>query len=471
MNKTLFAKLVAVVALTAIIAIALFMIESTIAERKQFHESAVQSIAHDSVFAQSIVGPILITPYTEDYDEAESYTTDDNQKKTRMVPRKRQHLLAVYPDNLDIHGNIALDQRYRGIHKVQVYTGQHQISGSFMMPRPEAFERSIANSKLTIGQPFVSIGISDVRGIHRIDGITWGGKSLAFQQGSGVPALANGLHAPLSDAITHDFDPASAAPIKFSFELKLDGMQTLSFTPVGKNNQITLVSKWPHPQFYGRFLPTAQTRLVTHDGFTASWDISTLATNAQSALTAAINGGESIANAAGAAEIDNFGVGFIEPINVYSMSERAVKYGLLFIVLTFSAFFLFEILKQLPIHPVQYGLVGLALALFFLLLISLSEQIDFLCAYLIASSACIMLNGFYLAQVLHNWKRGFGFGAALTLLYGVLYGVLQSENNALLMGSILLFGVLAAIMIATRKVDWYRVGKDNADLAGSAMTG
>ena len=469
MNKTLFTKLLAVLAITAIIAVALLMIESTIVERKQFHETAVQSIAHDSVFAQSVVGPVLITPYTEEFEEAESYSTDDNQRKTRMVARKKQRFLTVYPENLDVQGKVELDQRYRGIHKVQVYTGTHQISGSFILPRSEAFDHSVANSRLTVGQAFVSIGISDVRGIHRLDGINWGGKRLEFQQGSGVPALSSGLHAVL-DSSGHDADPATATPIKFSFEMKLDGMQTLSFTPVARNNQITINSRWPHPEFYGRFLPTAQTRIVTHDGFSATWDISALASNAQSALTAAINSGLPVANAAGVAEIDSFGVSFIEPINVYSMSERAVKYGLLFIVLTFSAFFLFEILKQLPIHPVQYGLVGFALALFFLLLLSLSEQITFLYAYLVASSACILLNGFYLAQVLHNWKRGFGFGMALTLLYSVLYGVLQSENNALLMGSILLFGVLAAIMIATRKVDWYRIGKDKIDLVESTIS-
>jgi inner membrane protein len=161
---------------------------------------------------------------------------------------------------------------------------------------------------------------------------------------------------------------------------------------------------------------------------------------------------------------------FIEPVNVYSMADRATKYGLLFVALTFAAFFLFEVLKRLPIHPVQYGLVGLALALFFLLLVSLSEHIDFTQAYVAASTACIALLGYYLSHVLHDWKRGTGFAAALAVLYGVLFGLLNSENNALVMGAILLFAVLSAIMVATRKVDWYRLGEGADDAPAASHT-
>jgi len=462
MNKTLFVKIVAVVALTAIIAVALAMIESTIVERKQFHDEAVRSIAQDSVHEQSVVGPILIVPYTEEYTESVTETDDKKHERISKINHSIQRQLILYPEDLKISGNIAIDQRYRGIHKVLVYSGLHDISGTFVMPGAKSFVLGRTDSRLVLGQAFLSIGIDDVRGIHKLDGINWGGKRLEFQQGSGLAAYPSGLHAPL-DALNTD----QAIPVDFSFNLALDGIEQLSFTPVGKNNRIELKSNWPHPQFAGRFLPAPQSRIVSANGFGAIWEISSLASNAQPALSNIINAKE----ANNLSTVDSFSVGFIEPINVYSMAERAVKYGLLFIVLTFSAFFLFEILKQLPIHPVQYGLVGLALALFFLLLVSLSEQIAFLRAYLIASGACILLNGFYLAHVLRNWKRGFGFGLALTLLYGVLYGVLQSENNALLMGSILLFGVLSAIMVATRKVDWYRIGKDSLEPGSPAIAG
>lgn len=228
--------------------------------------------------------------------------------------------------------------------------------------------------------------------------------------------------------------------------------------PVAKNSQIQIKSNWPHPQFGGRFLPSPKNRQIDASGFNVAWNISSLATNAQTQLSS-IEGEFKVPDSAPLGQVDRFSVGFIEPVNVYSQSDRATKYGLLFVALTFAAFFIFEILKSLPIHPVQYLLVGLSLVIFFLLLVGLAEHIAFLAAYLAASAACIALTSFYLVHVLHNMWRGIGFGVALTLLYGALYGLLSSENNALVMGSILLFAVLAVIMVATRKVDWYQIGK------------
>jgi inner membrane protein len=152
----------------------------------------------------------------------------------------------------------------------------------------------------------------------------------------------------------------------------------------------------------------------------------------------------------------------VEPVNLYSKVDRATKYGLLFVVLTFTGFFLFETLRQLPIHPIQYALVGLALAIFFLLLLSLSEHIAFGTAYLLAAIACVSLIGFYLACVLRSALRGAGFALALGLLYAALYGLLVSEDNALALGAGLLFAMLAAVMLATRKVDWYQVASRGA---------
>jgi inner membrane protein len=266
-------------------------------------------------------------------------------------------------------------------------------------------------------------------------------------------------------------DLKQSKTVEFNLKLSIDGIEQLAFIPIAKNNVVTVTSKWQHPQFFGRFLPSPKERKIDANGFTATWNISSLSSNAQqqllniecclnSAQTNPTGGPAGVATSVG--QIDSFGVAFIEPVNIYSQSDRAIKYGVLFVALTFAAFFLFEILKQLPIHPVQYALVGLALVLFFLLLVSLSEHMRFITAYAIASVACIGLIGFYLSYALRSWKRGFGFGTALSLLYGVLFGLLQSENNALVMGSLLLFSVLAAIMLVTRKVDWYQIGKPSA---------
>jgi inner membrane protein len=447
MQKTFLFKTLVVFILTLLIAIPLALIQSTISERMRFRNEAVHSIATDSVREQTVIGPLLIVPYTDEYEEEQPV---GESQKIRIIKRSESRQLVVFPNELRIKGSIDTDHRYRGIHKVLVYNGQHSLSGDFAMPKKTDIKQVKLDSKITIGQAYIALSIEDVRGIRNIPNITWNGKQIEFQQGSKLAAFPSGLHAPVEPIdVTH---PAS---VQFSFDLQLDGIERLHFSPVAKNNHVTLTSKWPHPQFGGRFLPSPKTRIVNDQGFSAAWNISALATNAQHQLSGAAQSDVPARNA----HPDVFSVGFIEPINIYSQADRAIKYGLLFIALTFSAFFLFELLKQLPVHPVQYTLVGLALALFFLLLVSLSEHVSFLLAYLLASGACIFLIGFYLSYVLRNWKRGFGFGAALTLLYGVLYGLLSSENNALVMGSVLLFGVLSAIMIATRKVDWYQIGK------------
>jgi inner membrane protein len=152
-------------------------------------------------------------------------------------------------------------------------------------------------------------------------------------------------------------------------------------------------------------------------------------------------------------------VSFVDPVDQYLKTDRAIKYALLFIALTFATFFLFEVLKRLAVHPVQYALVGLSLALFYLLLLSLSEHLDFALAYGLSASACVGLIGFYVSFVLHSWRRGMGFGALLAALYAMLYGLLNAEDYALLMGSLLVFGVLGSVMVLTRKLDWYGVGR------------
>ena len=458
MQKTLFVKALIVFGLMLLIGLPLLMIQETIKERMEFRQEAVNSIAADSVREQTIIGPILVIPYTEQYEErVEVAKGDDREAKapvrTELLHRTVQRRLLVYPNELQINGNIDTDRRYRGIHQVLVYSGQHAFKGDFTVPASTQLPRKSPDSRMTLGTPFVALSIEDVRGIRNIPTIDWGGQKIEFEQGTDLFAFRSGLHAPLGA-----MPMASAQQVKFSFDLGLDGIERQHFVPVAKNSQIRIKSNWPHPQFGGRFLPSPKHRQIDAQGFHVVWNISSLATNAQTQLST-IEGEFKVPDSAPLGQVDRFSVGFIEPVNVYSQSDRATKYGLLFVALTFAAFFIFEILKSLPIHPVQYLLVGLSLVIFFLLLVGLAEHIAFLAAYLIASAACIALTSFYLAHVLHNAWRGIGFGMALTLLYGALYGLLSSENNALVMGSILLFAVLAAIMVATRKVDWYQVGK------------
>lgn len=466
MQKTLLLKSLIILVLMLLIAIPLSMIENTISSRIHYRNEAVRSIAADSVGEQTLLGPILVIPYSEHYEEEE--VIDATEKTRRRVIYHQRVLnkrLFVFPNELRIAANIDNDHRYRGIHKVLVYSGNHELSGSFDMPNLDTLVREKAGSHFELGHPVVSLGLSDTRGLKNVPIIVWGGTSYEFQQDSQLSYFKHGIHAKLDIP-----DLAKTGSVSFKLNLNIDGIEQLAYIPIAKNNHVTLNSKWPHPQFFGRFLPSPKERKIDANGFSATWNISSLSSNAQQQLlnteccqgTPTVNQDGVVGAAQAIGQIDSFGVAFIEPVNIYSQSDRAIKYGLLFVALSFAAFFLFEILKQLPIHPVQYTLVALALVLFFLLLVSLSEHMQFATAYGIASLACISLIGVYLRHALKSWKRGLGFATALTILYGVLFGLLQSENNALVMGSILLFSILATIMLVTRKIDWYQIGKANS---------
>ncbi|NGZ82999.1 cell envelope integrity protein CreD [Duganella aceris] len=439
MQKKLLYKILAIAALTLLLGIALALIQSTIDERLRFRDQAVQSVANDSVREQVVVGPVLVIPYSEAIE-----ARDDAEAKGKSGARTVKRRKLVYPNTLQVNGAITTDRRYRGIHQVLIYSGRHNFAGDFTLPQLADLPRESATSRLTLGLPYVALAVSDVRGIRDIPRLNWGGRELEFQQGAALPGYASGMHAPLEQA-----DLKEGAKVAFSFALGLAGIENQHFVPVARNNRYVIQSNWPHPQFAGDFLP--ESRSVGDAGFNAEWRISSMASRAQQQLDA-LAAGERVKS------VDSFHIGFIEPVNIYSQASRATKYGLLFVALTFAAFFVFEVVKRLAIHPIQYLLVGLALALFFLLLVGLSEHIPFVAAYGIAASACIALIAYYLGHALHSRWRGLGFGVGLVLLYSALYGLLISENNALVLGSLLLFAVLAALMVATRQVDWYEIG-------------
>jgi inner membrane protein len=265
-------------------------------------------------------------------------------------------------------------------------------------------------------------------------------------------------------------------PLETKIDLELLGTERFSIVPLGGATQINLTSNWPHPSFDGQFLPSE--RKITDQGFEASWRVSSLASSAQqdvmkqrrlcdsgeaissealhdAAVSAAPSAVSSAKEQATMGCVETLGVAFIDPINTYSLSNRATKYGLLFIALTFVAVGLFEFMKSLRVHPIQYFLVGAAISIFFLLLVSLSEHFVFATAYAIASSACALLLAYYASHMLGSWKLGLPFGFGIATLYGLLYVLLQLEQTALVVGAIALFIVLASVMALTRKVDWY----------------
>lgn len=424
-------KFAIVLFLTLAILLPLAMIRGTISERQQFRRQAVEEVTRSYAGAQAFAGPVLVVPYREQVEEEERDPNGVLRKQLRVVERQ----WTFFPQTLRLQGKVLPSIRKLGLHEVRVYELQATVEAAFDVRLPA----SDPAHPRELGTPWIDLGIGDVRGLVGAPKLRVSGTAVPVLQGQGGHG-GGGVHALLAEG--SGADGRIALPLRLDFALR--GTESLAIAPLADDNRIVLDSPWPHPQFNGDFLPRAHR--IDARGFHAEWDVSSLASNAQAQYRA---GGDKA--------IDAIGLSLVEPVNLYSKVDRATKYGLLFVLLTFTGFFMLETIKQLPIHPVQYALVGLALALFFLLLLSLSEHIDFGWAYLVAAVACVGLIGHYLGHVLRSRLRGLGFAATLGLLYAALYGLLVSEDNALVLGSGLLFAILAAIMVATRKVDWYRV--------------
>lgn len=436
MKRALMWKGLMVAGLALVLLIPLAMIEGQIEARSQRQAEAKADVASVVAGPQRVVGPLLVLSYDEDV------VTEETDAKTGAVTRysrTEQRQQVVVPRDLKVTGEARVDERHRGIFKAQAFDLSARLEGSFVLPERFGLSPEI-RARIRPGRAALVLGLSELRGIRTRPLLTWGDRTLEFEPGAVGDVLTHAIHA--------DLGPMAAlekGTFAFGVPLELKGTGALSFVPVAENTRVTLKSPWPCPSFQGGFATTKSR--VDPEGFEATWDVSHLARNLGAIL-----------ESKGKTE-EAFGVAFLEPVNVYLRALRAVKYGFLFVGLTFAAFFFFEMLRRLPIHPIQYLLVGLALAVFFLLLISLSERIPFHLAYLAASTACLGLLGTYLAHALRSAKRGWGFAGGLACTYGLLYALLVSEDNALLMGSLALFAILAAVMVGTRKVNWYAQGE------------
>jgi inner membrane protein len=290
----------------------------------------------------------------------------------------------------------------------------------------------------------VGIAISDTRGIEKQISLTSGDASIPFVPGSDLPVLDGaGLHAAIPLALLRKDVP-------FSFAVAVKGSEGIAFAPVGKESTIALTSSWTSPKFSGAFLPTD--RSVTDSGFSAEWRISSFGRSYPQVWQGSEVGFERVLSSTAGADL-------YEQTDFYTKIDRSIKYAILFIAVTFLVLFLFETLARIRIHPLQYLLVGAALALFYLLLLSFSEQIGFFVAYLLATLMTAFLISLYCARVLGAKGRAFGMFAMLIALYGYLYFVLLLEDYALLFGSLLIFVLLATVMYLTRNVNWFEIAK------------
>jgi len=447
--------------LVLVLLVPLLMVRGLIADRETYQAKAVDRISQSMAGPQQVVGPLRVVPWQE---ERSTTVVGEDGRPTTSQDTVQGYALQT-PLSLSASGDLKPNLRRIGVYEVRTFEWTANMAAEFA-PLPLA---PVAGR--TYGQPYLVLGLADVRGLVGTPALSLDGRPLLLESGTGVLGeRMSGVHAKLPMTGV-DADGVRLPASKLQLRFVLAGTESLGIAPIGDSNHIQLQSSWPHPLFGGRYSP--HDSKISDSGFSARWEISSLASGSQAQLgekgtghltrrmrLSEAGGYEAAGEEGKLSAIDSLDVHLVDPVDTYTQVDRASKYGILFVVLTFVAFGLFELIKRLKIHPLQYLLVGLALAIFFLLLLSLSEHIEFWKAYLISAVACIGLQFFYLSGVLQGWWRAAGFAAMLTALYGVLYALLLSDDNALLMGSLLLFGILAAIMWVTRKVNWYELGNE-----------
>ena len=359
--------------------------------------------------------------------------------------------LYILPEQQKIMAELASQTRKRGIYEALLYNLDSGFKGRFQLPPIKELPVK-EGARLLLDQARLLVHVSDLRGSANAPRLIWGGQDLPFEVRS--EKLPDGLSDKLSwiQASLPELSPDTAAT-DFSFQIKLKGSSNLRFVPLGRNSDIGLSGDWPHPSFAGAQLPVANE--VTDAGFTARWQISHLARGLPQVMDE--KGGASLLRS----QIRNSAVEtrLLSPVDFYRKSERSAKYGLLFVFVTFGTLFIFEALGKRRLHAVQYLMIGAAVTLFFLLQISLAEILGFAMAFSLAAAVCVALVTLYAIKITASRLRGLLLGGLLTTVYGYLFVTLQSEDQALLMGSLLLLALLAAAMYATRNFDWYALGE------------
>lgn len=472
MQRQLAQKILIIFFIGLILLIPITMVKSKVYERKNTLNQAQTSISQSWTGSQLISSPIVVVPYqalitTHEPKTVSAHILEGKTTKTREIKsvRKTRYKI-ITPDNFS--GKVAAENSAisKGIYEVPIYSSDISFTGFFSTNRISESLEKIRNSTdfLRFGTPYLSFHVSDMRGIDKAPSLSINSKSFALSPGSNITSFPGGLH--------HIFDSIDlnkimdtnrkekqtskgVKPISFSIDFSLRGMKGFHFIQLADSANLSMQSNWPHPEFTGSSLP--KHREISDKGFNAQWSSTRFSNNNASAIEKCLHSPKCNALAGMAA-----GVNFIDPVDVYLQSERSLKYALLFIGLSFIAFFIFENIKRVPIHPIQYTFVGLAISVFYLLLISLSEHLAFYLAYLIAATACVSLLFFYVRYIFNNMRSALLFTMMISLLYALLFVIVQAEDFALLMGSALVFVVLATLMIVTRKINWYQLTPSNA---------
>ena len=415
-------------------------VQNLVAEREQRQKEAIAEVSNKWAGHQVVTGPIIVLPY---------WQTDSD---TAIKKVRNKHFAYFLPDVLSANATVTPKEKYRGIYKVMLYNSKINLSGSFNGINLQKL--NLPPEDVIWNEAFVKFNLSDVKGLNEEMLLKWNQQQLnlspqSFDDNSG----SNGLTAMLP------LNPAGqTGVINFSSQLDINGSEQLLFTPVGKSTTVNMQSTWPHPSFTGNILP--QNSQVKNNGFSATWksmahkrafpqqwkdDAYVLGNLVRN--TDVVDNRSYISSAA-------FGADLFVPVNNYQKTMRSVKYAVLCILLTFSAFFLIETTNKRSVHPFQYGLIGLALIVFYILLLSFSEYTGFTASYIIASVATVGLIGWFAKSILLSGRLSGILSIVLVLMYTYVFTLLQLQDYSLLFGSIGLFITLAVIMYFSRKIKW-----------------
>ncbi|MDR2489191.1 MAG: cell envelope integrity protein CreD [Desulfovibrio sp.] len=477
-----------IIGITLLLQLPLSMVQEKVREREYLFKQAAHNIAASWGETQTVSGPLLIIPYValEDYTEnitelveitinGRAKEVERSRQETRQRPVTRHKV--ILPSHIRFATELDTEIRYRGIYRQTLYTAPVAIEGDFTLPEPGLFDARL--QEVHWDKAWLAVGVTDPKGIIETGPLRWeGGILTAYSPGTKAERiLGSGFHAPApirspmpgepkasSSAQKNAEKNPSRTNISFSLSLKLRGSAGIFFTPVGETSVIKLSGVWPNPSFQGNLLPVE--RNIGPGGFSAQWNISNLTRSYPQ--IGDLSGSEFIGNViptstAGSKEFTGrvipaftAGVDLYETVSLYRMIQRAIRYDILFIAVSFVALFSFEIGAGRRMHLIQYGVVGLSMTLFYLTLLSLAEHVLFGGAFAAATAVTVIMNSLYVAAVLRNTKHGMIMAALLAGLHGVLFCLLRMEDFALLMGTGLLLVMMGALMVVTKSLPQQR---------------
>ena len=424
-------RIILIASIIIILIIPLLMVQSLITDRQSYRQEAVNEISNGWAGTQSIAGPLITVSHKEE--------RVDNKGNEYFITKNDYYL----PETLKIEAEVSPEKRYKGIYEMMLYKSKLKMNGTFNL--------SELKEKYSDEQPdeiYISFNLSDLRGIQKDAELILDGKKFKLTPGLKDKVFRNGFYSDL-ELNTENL------PNNYEIELELNGMENLDFVPLGKFTEVNMKSSWNNPGFAGAFLPT--TREITKDGFTAQWKVNYFNRSYP----------QEWQNKTYDLFTSAFGVKLLVPVDEYQKTMRTSKYGLMIIVLTFLSFFMIELFSKKVIHPIQYLLVGLALIIFYSILLSISEYIIFQYSYLVSSLLVIALIALYVKSIYQSGQIALKVTGMLITFYGFMYVILQLQDYSLLIGNIALFVILAAIMFFTRKINWFEIFRPKTQMSGN----